>query len=41
MEVVAVVVSPPDPLIVPTVIESERRGVGRHCVCSSSEEGAY
>lgn len=28
-------------LIVPTVIESKRRGVGRHCVCSSSEEGGY
>lgn len=29
------------PLIVPTVIESKRRGVGWHCVCSPSEEAGY
>lgn len=29
------------PLIVPVVIESKRRGVGWHCVCSFSEEAGY
>lgn len=29
------------PLIVPTVIESKKRGVGWLCVHSSSEEGGY
>lgn len=29
------------PPIVPAVIESKRRGAGRHCVPGPSEEGAY
>lgn len=37
--VVGVVVGVPP--IVPTVIESKRRGVGWHCVHSPSEEAGY